>query len=132
RKLEEGIQAVQGNNLQEGARLIRIALKDQNLTPNLRAVGLLWLARTDDDIKFKIECYRRASQIDPNNLQAAQLLTEAMSQQLLAPHPGDSQRIQPLTDSQQLRPLPTDDLSITGSGYTSVAMTPIRPEIGTE
>jgi hypothetical protein len=82
RNLEQGIQAVQTGNKDEGARLIRIALKDEQLPSNLRAVGLLWLAETNEDPKFKIECYRLANQADPTNQDVSQRLAYWMARQL--------------------------------------------------
>ena len=82
RNLEQGVQAVQAGNKDEGARLIRIALKDEQLPSNLRAVGLLWLAETNDDPKFKIECYRLANQADPTNQDVSQRLAYWMARQL--------------------------------------------------
>jgi hypothetical protein len=82
RNLEQGVQAIQNGKKDEGARLIRIALKDEQLPSNLRAVGLLWLAETNEDAKFKIECYRLANQADPTNTDVSNRLSWWMSRQL--------------------------------------------------
>lgn len=82
RNLEQGVQAIQGGMLEEGARLLRIALKEDQLAANLRAVALLWLAETQPDPKFKIECYRLASEADPSNQDVSQRLSYWLSQQL--------------------------------------------------
>ena len=54
--LELGIQAVQAGQREEGARLLRIAVKSGELAPSLGAVAYLWLAETGDAASFKIDC----------------------------------------------------------------------------
>jgi tetrahydromethanopterin S-methyltransferase subunit G len=80
--LQQGIEAVRAGQHDEGARLIRIALKEQDMQPGVRAVALMWLAETRDDVSFKIDCYQQANQADPNNQDVNQRLSYWMSQQL--------------------------------------------------
>jgi len=80
--MEQGIQAIQGGNREEGSRLLRIALKDEQLAPQARSVALLWLAETHDDPQFKINCYQQALAIDPGNQNAQQRLSYMMAAQL--------------------------------------------------
>ena len=82
RNLEQGIQAIQNGNHEEGGRLVKIALRDQSIAPDIRAVAYLWLAETQSDVEFKIDCYRKALQANPNNTDAQQRLSFYMSQQL--------------------------------------------------
>jgi len=82
RNLEQAVQAIQNGNHEEGARLLRIELKEQQMPPPLRAVALMWLAETNPDLQFKIQCYRQANQADPNNQDAARRLSLMLSQQL--------------------------------------------------
>ncbi|MDX1995438.1 MAG: hypothetical protein SF029_23845 [bacterium] len=67
RSMEQGIQAVQQGNVQEGARLLKIALKNPELKGALRATALAWLAETKSAREEKVQCYQEALQADPNN-----------------------------------------------------------------
>ncbi|MCU0515125.1 MAG: hypothetical protein MUE40_21420 [Anaerolineae bacterium] len=80
RILEQGIQAVQAGNYEEGARLLRIALKDEQMPPPLRALALMWLAATSSDPQFQLECYRQANAADPTNREITQRLAQLMQQ----------------------------------------------------
>jgi len=65
RTLEMGIAAVQRSSLAEGARLIRIAIKSGELSPEVRAIAFLWLAETQSDPQQKrasawLHCSRRS------------------------------------------------------------------------
>ena len=82
RDLQEGIQGVQAGRLSEGARLLRIALRNDQLAGDLRAVGCLWLAETSDDPEHKVDCYNRALAADPNNEQARQQLAALLGSAL--------------------------------------------------
>jgi hypothetical protein len=82
RTLEMGVQAIQAGNKVEGARFLRIALKSDELTPEVRAVGYLWLAETQDDRAHKRACYSEALAADPNNADAKARLTEILKVQL--------------------------------------------------
>ena len=82
RSLELGINAVQAGHLEEGARLLRIAVKSGDLTPQLRAVAYLWLAETKTDIQHKRACYNEALVADPGNDDAQQRLTHLLASQL--------------------------------------------------
>lgn len=65
--VQQGIEAIRAGNHEEGARLLRIALKDTQLTGSLRAVALMWLAETSGDYDFKKSCYEQALAADPDN-----------------------------------------------------------------
>ena len=82
RIVEQGIQAIQGGNHAEGARLLRIALIENEMDARLRATTLMWLAETNEDVSFKIDCYRQAIQADPDNPDVQQRLNYWLSQQL--------------------------------------------------
>ena len=99
RNLEQGVQAIQNGNPEEGARLLRIALKDDELLPNLRAVALLWLAETSPEASFKIDCYRQANEADPGNQDVSQRLSYWLAREL--PEQNlDSERIVPITPQE--------------------------------
>ena len=78
RSLQQGIAAIQAGHLQEGARLIKIALRDEMLTGSLRATAYMWLANTTEDHQQKINYYTEALTADPNNDLAKQWLAELM------------------------------------------------------
>jgi DNA-directed RNA polymerase subunit RPC12/RpoP len=75
RTLELATQAIQGGNLEDGDRLLRIFLKEEgaNVPPPVVATAYMWLAETrPQDNAFRLECYRLALQIDPTNAIAAE------------------------------------------------------------
>ncbi len=84
RTLEMGIAAAQRNSTAEGARLIRIALKSGELTPDVRAIAYLWLAETQSDPQQKRALYGEALAADPNNAEARQRLASLLTAQLPA------------------------------------------------
>lgn len=85
RSLQQGIAAIQAGHLQEGARLIKIALRDENLTGSLRATAYLWMANTTEDHQQKINYYTEALTADPNNELAKQWLAELMKPPIHTP-----------------------------------------------
>lgn len=84
RILDMGIKAIQAGSRAEGARLIRIALKRNQLPPPARALAYLWLAETQDDPQAKRACYTQALALDPTNVEAQQRLA-ALTQSPPAP-----------------------------------------------
>lgn len=82
RSMEQGINAVRAGNLEEGARLLRIELKNPELTGQLRAVALMWLAETGGEVAFKVDCYREGLAADPGNVEANQRLAYFLAMQL--------------------------------------------------
>lgn len=82
RSMEQGIAAIQTGNLQEGARLLRIALKSDVLSGSLRATACLWLAETNPDPEFKRACYQDALTADPNSQDAKQRLATLLASKL--------------------------------------------------
>lgn len=82
RTLEMGISAVQRGSLPEGARLIRIAIKQGDLSPQMRAIAYLWLAETQTDPGQKRASYSEALAADPANVEARQRLASLLTAQL--------------------------------------------------
>ena len=82
RSMEQGIKAVQEGKLEEGARLLRIALRDEALSGKLRAVALTWLAETSTDPDHKTRCYKEALEADPGNTDVTQRMAYLLSSQL--------------------------------------------------
>ena len=86
RNLDQGIKAIQDGNHEQGARLIKIALREQTLSPENRAMAFVWLAEAQQNVEEKIASYRSALQIAPNNEAAQQRLNFYLSQQLPPPN----------------------------------------------
>lgn len=82
RTLEMGISAVQKGSLAEGARLIRIAIKSGDLSPQMRAIAYLWLGETQSDPQQKRASYGEALAADPNNAEARTRLASLLTAQL--------------------------------------------------
>jgi S1-C subfamily serine protease len=85
REIEQGIAALQAGNREEGARLLRIALKNDLVIGNVRAVALNWLAETNDERAFKVGCYNDALAADPTNEHARQSLATLLASSLPTP-----------------------------------------------
>jgi hypothetical protein len=79
RVLQQGIEAIQGGSTSEGLRLIRIAVKDDGLSADLKAVGWLWLAEYAPDVTAKRALYNKAIAADPSNPDARQRLARLLS-----------------------------------------------------
>ncbi len=90
REIEQGIAALQAGNREEGARLLRIALKNDVVTGNLRAAALIWLAETSDDRSFKVSCYNDALAAEPGNEHARQRLATLLTASLPPTPPAAS------------------------------------------
>lgn len=88
RTLEMGIAAVQKGSLPEGARLIRIAIKSGDLSPQMRAIAYLWLGETQSDPQQKRASYGEALAADPNNAEARARLASLLTQQLPSSSPA--------------------------------------------
>ncbi len=93
RILEMGIAAIQRSSLPEGARLIRIAIKSGELSPQMRAIAYLWLAETQTDPHEKRASYGEALAADSTNAEARQRLANMLTSQLpsAAPSPTATQ-----------------------------------------
>jgi hypothetical protein len=65
--IHKGIEAIRQGQPDEGARFLRIALKDETLSGQYRATALLWLAETTDNNQSKLNYYQEALKVDPNN-----------------------------------------------------------------
>lgn len=66
-EIQQGIAAMQAGDLQRGDALLRQGLQDPNLTPDVRAVALMWLAETSPNPQFKIQCYQAALDAAPTD-----------------------------------------------------------------
>jgi len=82
RSMEQGISAIQQGNLAEGARLLKIALKNPELKGAVRATALVWLAETKHSRQEKVVCLQEAAQADPNNEAIRQRLSALLAADL--------------------------------------------------
>lgn len=87
--LQQGIEAVQQGRKDEGARLIRFALKSDEVHGQTRAMGWLWLAETTDQRDEKLRCYNHAREADPDNPHVQERIALLMAQGL--PPPANAQ-----------------------------------------
>ncbi|MFW5709568.1 MAG: S1 family peptidase, partial [Chloroflexota bacterium] len=87
--LSQGIDAIRAGHIEEGARLLRIALKSEEVRGSMRALGWNWLAQTLTDPQDKLRCYNEALAADPQNEYARQHI-EALLGQGLPPSAGAS------------------------------------------
>ena len=101
RTLEMGIAAVQRGSPAEGARLIRIAIKGGELSPQMRAFAYLWLAETQADPQQKRATYGDALAADPANVEARQRLASLLTSQL----PAAPVLASPTTTTTQTHPV---------------------------
>ncbi len=114
RNLESGIQAIKQGNITEGARYLKLALRDERLRGVERAAAYIWLAQTREDPAFKLECYRNALQADPSNQYAQDRIAELNYPELPpAPQPptrtGDTDPLPHYPQVQQQPPAQTGD-----------------------
>jgi Trypsin-like peptidase domain len=85
--VEQGINAIQSGNRDEGKRLLKIALKDPQLSGTLRAVACLWLAQISDDAGQQRAFYNDALAADPNNPEIRARVESFLAVQYMPPAP---------------------------------------------
>lgn len=111
RNLDQGKLSIQSQQLDEGKRLLRIALKNDSLTPAERVEAYTWLAETDPNPQFKIQQYQEAIRIDPSNQDVLYRLNywtqQAQQAQQNPPqiNPQQQEFQQGLTPSQGMQPI---------------------------
>lgn len=85
RTVQQGINAIQAGNVEEGARLLKIALKNPDLTGMHRAVACMWMAEITADPQAKRGFYEDARTADPNNAEIRQRVDSFLATQWLPP-----------------------------------------------
>ncbi len=83
--VEQGIGAIQAGNRDEGVRLLKIALKNPELTGALRAVACLWLGEVANDPAEKRRYYKDALAADPTNAAVKQRVESFLAQDFMPP-----------------------------------------------
>ncbi len=109
RNIEQGIAAIQAGKIDEGARMLKIALKDPALVGTMRAVACLWLAETTPDPQAKRTYYSEALEADPENPQIQQRVQGWMATQLMPPTPVANTPIPPGATPPPTAPIFTGD-----------------------
>ncbi|MEZ4670159.1 MAG: serine protease [Anaerolineae bacterium] len=87
-EVEQGIAALDAGRIDEGTRLLKIALRDPQITGTLRAVAWLRLAKVTTNPAEQREYYNNALEADPANPQVRQHVEAFMAQQLMPPPPA--------------------------------------------
>ncbi|GAB4308087.1 MAG: hypothetical protein Kow00117_01360 [Phototrophicales bacterium] len=80
--LQQGIELIRQGHKTEGARLLKIALRSEEIQGEIRATAYLWLAETVDETSRKLEYYNLAISADPNNEHAKKRISELMAKNL--------------------------------------------------
>jgi hypothetical protein len=70
--VQQAIAAIQAGNVDEGARLLKLALRDPALQGTDRAITCVWLAEITADPQEKLRLYDQAVLADPNNQEVRQ------------------------------------------------------------
>jgi len=99
--VEQGIGAIQAGNRDEGVRLLKIALKNPQLTGALRAVACLWLGETTTDGNEKRTYYKDALAADPTNAAVRERVETFLAQTFMPPTASTQ------TTAQAAPPMPT-------------------------
>ena len=79
--LLRAIEHMKSGELQSAVALLRAAVDDPDLDGHGRAVAYIWLAETNDDIAFKINCLRQALRHEPGNPQVQEQLDQLSARQ---------------------------------------------------
>lgn len=95
RNIQQGIQSIRNGQMAEGARFIKIGLKDDQIPANIRATAYLWLAETTQDPQQKLDYYKQALQAEPGNQQAQQNINVLLASGLGTPPPSSPQQPPP-------------------------------------
>ncbi|GAB5492240.1 MAG: hypothetical protein Phog2KO_24550 [Phototrophicaceae bacterium] len=98
--LEQGIVAIQQQDLEQGKRLLKIALRNDPLDTQERIRALTWLAETDPNPQFKLTQYQNAIQLDPSNQDILNRLTY-WSQQVQQNQFNDTSQQMPVVNANQ-------------------------------
>lgn len=122
--VEKGIEALKAGRRDEGVRLLRIALRDTQVTGALRAAALLWLAQVTDEPTEKRSYYNEAIAADPNNPQVRQIYEAYLASQFMPPAPpADS------TGTHPVVPPVNPPTTVPGAvPPTSVSSSPFAPK----
>lgn len=122
--MQQGIQAIQAGNPQEGARLLRHALQDPDLKGRLRATTLNWLAEVTENRDEKIRLFNEALIADPGNDFAEERLADLLKPpKPPRPAPAPPQTLPGDTRPTQRAPAPPPTLP----GDTSALPPPPAP-----
>jgi len=122
RSLEQGINLIQQGNHEEGARLVRIALKSEQIQGEMRATAFLWLAETVQSRDEKLSMYQQALNIDPENEYARQRIAQLYASDLPPSSPASNPPA--AQSSQQQSPAPPAGMPGEMPGMNQQGFTP--------
>jgi hypothetical protein len=77
--MQQGIKAIEAGKKDEGARLLRYALRDGTLRGRVRATALNWLADATSDREEQIRLFNEVLALDPDNDYAQERLAELLT-----------------------------------------------------
>ena len=80
--LLRAIEHMKSGQLQSAVALLRGAADDPDFDGHGRAVAFIWLAETNDDIAFKINCLQQALRHEPGNSQVQEKLNQLRARQM--------------------------------------------------
>lgn len=84
--LQQAIDLMRTGKTEAGARMLQIVIKEPDLTHDFRATAYAWLAESQDDLNFKINCLNRALDSDPTNQLIRSRLNELLAVQPQQPN----------------------------------------------
>jgi hypothetical protein len=86
--LQQAIDLMRTGKTEAGARMLNIVIKEPDLSHQFRATAYAWLAESQDDLNFKINCLNRALDSDPSNQQIQDRLNGLLAVQPEQPNQG--------------------------------------------
>jgi|GEM_PF-467672 len=113
RELKQAIEFVQQKNYEAGAMMLNAVLKRPELSYQNKAIAYVWLAETQNDINFKIQCLSQAQDFDPQNPMIVERLNTWLARQpRRTPYPTQRQAPQQTQPPAQANPLFPESVSI--------------------
>lgn len=127
--VQQAINAIQAGNIDEGARLLKLALRDSGLQGTDRAIACVWLAEITADPQEKLRLYDAAVVADPNNQDVRQKRQAFVTSRFMPPTstPTTSTSSQPIV-TQPPTGFPPASSSLPG---TSTPYRPLTQSTGT-
>jgi hypothetical protein len=111
RSVQQAIAAIQAGNVEEGERLLRLALK-MTLEAHWKALAYLWLGHVAKDDQARLEYYNAALATEPNNAQIRQYVDNWMVAHLMPPAPAE----QPGAISGPIQTIPPEPATLPETG----------------
>jgi hypothetical protein len=123
RSVQQAIATIQAGNLDEGSRLLKLALRDSGLQGTDRAIACVWLAEITSNPQEKLSLYDAAVVADPNNQEVRQKRQAFVTSQFMPPPNNPPTSTQPIVTQPSANPNPFPSPPSTLPGMTA----PYRP-----